>query len=423
MVMAKLQYGWPMPSLKQSHVVFLVPHYATIAEGSSLRSVAVARALAEKCKKLTVITPDLSERVMSKRDSKPGSDGDIEILYMRGRENYRASFWVRILHELTLAKNCLQLIRRSKPDLVIASYPPAFTPIPALIYTRLHRRSKMVLEVRDLMAGALEASGYARNPMIVGAARFYERTLLRWSDAVAIVSPGMIPDICKVAPKAEIMPAYNGIEDTMLDFSDELPIDDTFVNQFRANTCLGVDENYVLYAGALTQSYDLPTLIKGFAKADLPRTKFIILGNGEKRDEYEKLAHQVAPGRVVFHDFVDRVSALKIIGQAEVALHAFDNSPHWGYVLGNKVFDYIVMGTPVLFAGKGTTAELVRDSGAGAVSMPGDVDELARVLTDLARGSEVYKQNPVGKAYVKKHWRRSDQTKMFVAALQHNFNS
>lgn len=394
-----------------------------IAEGSSLRSVAVARKLAEKCEKLTVITPDLSERTMTRRDAKPDQDGDIDIRYMHGRENYRASFWARIRHELIMAKNCFSLIRDVEPDLVIASYPPAFTPMLALLYTRLRRKTKMVLEVRDLMAGALEASGYAGQPLIVWAARFYERRLLRWSHAVAIVSPGMIADILKAAPHTDILPAYNGIEDTMLDFNVVVDADDTTVEDFRATAGLQPEENYVLYAGALTQSYDLPTLIRGFAKAGLPATKFVILGNGEKREIYQNLAQDVAPERVVFHDYVDRVSALKIIGQAQVALHAFDKSPHWGYVLGNKVFDYIAMGTPVLFAGTGTTADLIRDSGAGAVSTPGDVGALAALLTDLAQGSAAYKQDPVGKTYVREHWRRSDHTDAFVSALQQKFNS
>lgn len=420
--MGKQRFGSLMPSFDKSHVVFLVPHYATIGEGSSLRSVAVARKLAEKCGKLTVVTPDLRERQTSKLTVKPDRDGDIDIRYMRGRPNYRASFWSRIGHELILAKNCFRLTRELKPDVVIAAYPPAFTPMLALIYARLCSCAIMVLEVRDLMAGALEASGYAPHPIIVRAARFYEQILLRWSNAVAIVSPGMTADIKKSAPHASILPAYNGIEDTMLSFADSVSGDDTTVDEFCASAGLEPNENYVIYAGALTQSYDLPTLIKGFAKADLPNTKFVILGNGEKRETYRQMALNIAQGRVVFHDFVDRVSALKIIGNAQVAMHAFNDSPHWAYVLGNKVFDYIVMGTPVLFAGTGTTADLIRDSGAGAVAPPGDANEVAEKLTVLVQTSAAYKQNPVGKTYVQEHWRRSDQTDKFVMAIRNEFN-
>ena len=92
-----------MQCLENSHIVYLVPHYAKIAEGSSLRSVAVARALEKSCKKLTVITPDLSERVMTEIKDKPENDGEIDLRYMRGRENYRSSFWARIRHEWAMA--------------------------------------------------------------------------------------------------------------------------------------------------------------------------------------------------------------------------------------------------------------------------------------------------------------------------------
>ena len=407
-----------MQCLENSHIVYLVPHYAKIDEGSSLRSVAVARALEKSCKKLTVITPDLSERVMTEIKDKPEQDGKIDLLYMRGRENYRSSFLARFRHEWAMAKNCIRLIRQIQPDIVIASYPPAFTPFMAMVYTRLHRKCVFVLEVRDLMAGALEASGYARNPVIVYAARLYERVIMRSASAIAIVSPGMKFDISRDAPNARILPAYNGIEDTLLSFSDAMVKVDPAIDRFRASIGLSEQERYVIYAGALTQSYDLPTLIKGFANAKLPNTKFVIMGNGEKRKNYEDLAQKIAPGLVLFHDFVDRVTALKIIGQADVAMHAFGDSPHWAYVLGNKVFDYIAMGTPVLFAGTGTTADLVLNSGAGAVSPPGNVAECAKILAQLAQGSEAYKKNPVGKKYVLKYWRRSDHTENFVAHLQ-----
>ena len=60
------------------------------------------------------------------------------------------------------------------------------------------------------------------------------------------------------------------------------------------------------------------------------------MGNGERRKNHEDLAQKIARSSL-FHDFVDRVTALKIIGQADVAMHAFGDSPHWAYVLGNKV--------------------------------------------------------------------------------------
>lgn len=408
-----------MPSLEQSHVALLVPHYASIGEGSSLRSVAVARELAKHCRQLTVITPDLSERALKKKEVKPDRDGEIHIKYMRGRENFRASLKARLLHELAMARHCGRLLREIDPDLIVASYPPAFTPVPALLHGWKRRETKVVLELRDLMAGALAASGYARNRLVVRLARMYETLLVKGSDAVAIVSPGMRDSVVRASSRKIVLPAYNGIEDTLLDFSRGITgADDTDLRRFRQAAGLSKDEKYVLYAGALTQSYDLPTLIHGFAKAGLEDTKFVILGDGEKRSSYEKMVRDQGIGNVVFHDFVDRLSALKIIAGAEVALHAFNSSPHWNYVLGNKVFDYIAMGTPVLFAGGGTTAALVNDSGGGKVCQPEDTVMLARLLQELAAVSHDYKQNPVGKAYVEDHWRRSDQTRSFIQQLE-----
>ena len=407
-----------MPSLREANVAFVVPHYANTEEGSSVRSVAIARKLAEHCKSLTIITPDLSERALQKKGTLPTHDGTIKLSYMRGLRDYRNSFARRLAHEALMAIRCYKLIKQSKADLVIGSYPPAFTPLSAVIYGALSARRKVVLEVRDLMAGALQASGYARSRWLIKLAHAYEALLIKKSDAVAIVSPGMTETVAQYTDPARILSAYNGIEDTMLSFSFEDLDTDPALLSFYTQTGLTPGQPFVLYAGALTQSYDLPTLIDGFDRAQLPDTKFVILGNGEKRQYYEAYVREHGlEDRIVFHDFVDRISALKIISKAQIAVHAFNESPHWGYVLGNKMFDYIAMGTPVLYAGIGTTAQLIVDSKAGAVAEPGNKDDVAVKLQALATGAAAYKANPLARSYVREHWRRSVHTDKFIAHL------
>jgi glycosyltransferase involved in cell wall biosynthesis len=146
------------------------------------------------------------------------------------------------------------------------------------------------------------------------------------------------------------------------------------------------------------------------------------MGDGDKRPFYEELVLKEGIKNVVFYPFVDRISALKIIAGAQVGLHAFGANRHWDYVLGNKVFDYLVMGTPVLFAGGGTTAELVEKSGGGEVCQPGDPKEVAEALRILLAEAEEYKKTPVGREYVLKHWRRSAQTREFINGLNCAFS-
>ena len=54
-------------------------------------------------------------------------------------------------------------------------------------------------------------------------------------------------------------------------------------------------------------------------------------------------------------------------------------------VLSGKVFEYLAAERPILAAvpPEGAAAELIRETGAGAVAAPDDVPALTRALTDL----------------------------------------
>jgi glycosyltransferase involved in cell wall biosynthesis len=54
-------------------------------------------------------------------------------------------------------------------------------------------------------------------------------------------------------------------------------------------------------------------------------------------------------------------------------------------ILSTKIFEYLAAGRPILAAvpPDGEAAELIRETGAGVVVAPDDVDGIAAALTDL----------------------------------------
>jgi glycosyltransferase involved in cell wall biosynthesis len=409
-----------MKSPKELKVAYMVPHYASLSEGSSLRSVAIARGIACEFDDVVVIAPNTRERSMEYREETTSSDGIIKIRYVSGFSVYRKSFVKRLAHEFLLGLNSLRLLKEAKPDLILVGYPPAFMPLSALVYKLLFS-VPVVLEVRDLMAGALTASGYSRSRWVSRAAQYYENMLLKYSDAIAPVSPGMESQFTKYSKKKfKILPSFNGIEDTMLNFSGE-ELDFNLRAQFeeiKKHIQLRKGERLVVYAGALTQSYDIETILHGFSRLNEDNVKLLILGDGEKKSTYQTMVSELNLPHIYFYGFVDRRVSLMIIGLADVAVHSFNRNPHWDYVLGNKVFDYMAMGTPVLFSGRGTTAKLVLDSKGGLVSEPENVQDFSEKLNILLFDPDTKACGERGRDYVNKHWRRSDHVRRFVDSLR-----
>ena len=271
------------------------------------------------------------------------------------------------------------------------------------------------------MAGALSASQYTKSKTIIKLAHLYERFIVRSSNAVAIVSPGMRSTILKYDANSNIIRSYNGIEDTTIDFSNLENLSHELgkvYQQVLKKIAYSADDKLLIYAGALTQSYDVITIIKSIELCKDKNIKLLILGDGDKKQEYEKYVNDLKVSNVYFNDFVNRLVALNLIRLSSVAIHSFNSNPHWSYVLGNKVFDYMATGTPVLFSGMGTTADVVLACNAGLVSEPGNVVEFNSKLNLLLNDNRYVDYGENAKKCAFNKWRRSDQMNAFLHDLK-----
>ena len=83
----------------------------------------------------------------------------------------------------------------------------------------------------------------------------------------------------------------------------------------------------------------------------------------------------------------DHVQLLPAVPQSEIGdvFHAADvlvahlvDAPVFEVTVPSKLQFYMAMGKPVLFGGQGEAARIIRESGAGVVTTPGSVEEMAR---------------------------------------------
>jgi glycosyltransferase involved in cell wall biosynthesis len=134
----------------------------------------------------------------------------------------------------------------------------------------------------------------------------------------------------------------------------------------------------------------------------------VFQGAGERRDEYKRRAAEIGVSNVEFRATVSRSSMHEVYEQADAAIHLFRRHPYWRCALSSKVFDYMVHGKPVVFAGEGDIADLLHQSGAGIAVPPESPEHLADAIMTLYESPELCDQMGArGKRYVEEHFSRA----------------
>ena len=134
---------------------------------------------------------------------------------------------------------------------------------------------------------------------------------------------------------------------------------------------------------------------------------YAIIGEGEKKKQYIDYCNENSLENVQILDSMPRKTMPAILGSANVGVHLFPDDPLWAYVLGNKPFDYLGSGIPMIYSGTGDTADLVLNAKAGFVVHPERPEELVeKILWLKDNQSEAKAMGERGREYVRTNYDR-----------------
>ena len=133
-----------------------------------------------------------------------------------------------------------------------------------------------------------------------------------------------------------------------------------------------------VYAGTMSEVHGTEVLVRAFARAAarVPRAHLALVGDGTERAALAALAHDLAPGRVTVTGQVPVAEVARWWRRASVGMAAM---PHYPVAHATKMFAATACGTPVVYAGPGPCAQMVRDGDLGW-AVPWDVDAVADAL-------------------------------------------
>jgi glycosyltransferase involved in cell wall biosynthesis len=364
------------------HVLLIHQAFISLNQAGGTRHYELARYLAEKGRRVTVIASPVSYLTgkVEAAESVQEVGGRLTILRASTYSALHRSFVHRVFSFFSfMVSSFLAGLRVRQVDLVWGTSPPIFQGVTAWLLARL-KRVPFLFEVRDLWPAFAIQVGVLRNPLLIRFSEWLECFLYRHADCVMVNSPGFIQHVSeRGARRVELIP--NGADLAMFD-----PQADGW--EFRREN--GLDGKFVaLYAGAHGMSNDLGVAIQAAQQLQkCPNIAIVLLGDGKEKLALMAQAREMELDNVYFLPPIPKEKMGEALAAADVCIAILKPAPLYNTVFPNKVFDYMAAGRPVAMAMEGVIREVVENAGAGVAVPPGDAAALAEAIRLLMEDRE-----------------------------------
>ncbi len=322
---------------------------------------------------------------------------------------YNGNGFRRVVSMLSFATRTWLYARRlaeeQRPDVVIAS---STYPLDIYAAARIARiaGASLVFELHDMWPLTPQLLGglSERHPFI-RIMRYAEDYYCRHADLVISVLPnaiehlatrGLTPDRCAVVP--------NGVDVTAGRESQAPP--ESHLNVLREARAAG--RFVVLYAGSVGLSNRLDALLRAVDLVNDIPMQLVIIGQGPEAEALKRLASSLGLSNVSFLSPIPRCQLQGLFALADIAYAGIGASPLYRYGASlNKLYEYMMAGACVLFAGAADVFnDVVSEAGAGvsvAHALPEDIADGIRRLYALTR-EERAELGRRGADYCKRHF-------------------
>jgi glycosyltransferase involved in cell wall biosynthesis len=269
---------------------------------------------------------------------------------------------------LTAIPAAIRIVRREGIDAVITTSPP---PSVHFVGAAVQRATgvRWIADLRD----PIVANQHRRDDTTAARARQaaneqVAKLVARRADAVTCVSEAIAAEARELGARGDVRVIANGC-----DFDDFAGLEYSPAERFR-----------ITHAGSFFGKRDPRPFLQAFRDADLDAVARFV---GDFRASDREWAESLGLGdRLELVDYLPRRESLRYQRDSEALLLLVPDAGGRGKgVLSGKVFEYIAAGRPILAAvpPDGAAAQLIRETGAGLVAAPDDVDAIKAALVEL----------------------------------------
>ncbi len=364
-------------------IVYLHQYFNTPDMSGGTRSYEMARRLVAAGHEVHMVTSQRDGQFVNSSEWVETEEAGIRVHWTPVPYSNRMGYRERIRAFLAFAWRSARQAARLGGDVVFATSTPLTIALPA-VYAARKNRIPMVFEVRDLWPELPIAVGALKGFLPVTGARWLERFAYRNATRIVALSPGMKEGVLATGYPSERVSVIPNSSD--LDLFYVGPEAGEAVRQ--RYDWLG-KRPLVIYAGTmgLINGVDYLARVAAVARSIDPDVRFLVIGSGKQEAEVRQAAQELGVfernffmlGNVPKREMPGWLSA------SDIALSlVIDLKELWANS-ANKFFDALAAGRPVAINYGGWQADLIRETGAGLVLDPNDVEDAAANLVRTVR--------------------------------------
>ncbi len=325
---------------------------------------------------------------------------------------HEASLVRRALREIGMSLRLVNGVRGWRPDVVLVTTPSMFLGPLAWWWARA-RGARHAWDVRDL------TWAYARESVSPGGASrallgLLERAMLwhlRRADLVIGATAGLSSVLRRQGVRDDrLVTLSNGVTREFLDAFAESP------------PRPAASRPRVSYIGLMGYNHDIGILLDVARR--LPQADFVLVGDGPERPAIEARLANGGPTNVRMARYeTDRAALREHYLSSDVLVNHTKPTPTLNdIVYPAKTFEYFATRRPVVYAGTGFAADLLRERDLAIVVPPGDPAALAHGIEQvLAAPDTAHERATRARTFVKLEHCREVQLMAFVQELERRF--
>lgn len=395
-------------------VLYVSQYFVSADQAGGVRHWQHTRALARAGHDVRVVTSyvqhkerEIPERYRGKRIVREHEDG-LEVWRTYSTPGYGRDLRSRTSNYLSFALwGAVAALRSGKADVIVASSPSLPAAFAASLVSRV-RRTRFVLEVRDLWPESAVAMGLVRNRRVLALARWMSRACERRADRIIALTDGIRDGlVANGVPAERIALITNGVD---LDVTAPADVD----------VPLPAGVFVAMYIGAHGTYNSLDTVLAAADRLrERPDILFVLVGGGDQRERLMARAAELALPNVRFFGAVPKRDVGAWLARADCCLLPYQDVALFAGALPNKTFDYLGAARAIVAAAPaGELTRLVDAAGCGIAIPPEDPAAMAAAVEALAADRDAtHAMGEAGRAHALAEYDRARLAARFVEVV------
>lgn len=299
----------------------------------------------------------------------------------------------------------------SKPDVVVSTSPQFFNGLAGYFVSRI-KRTRWVLEIRDLWPESILAVGAIKNALVIRMLEWLERFVYRKADHIVPVTYAFREHILDRGGRENAITVLrNGVD--LEAFTGEGTEVDTGLEEQ-----LGLQGKFVAsYVGTHGMAHGLDIVLDA---AEILRNEkdivFLMVGDGAERERLLGEKNRRGLVNVVMEEQQPKSMMPALWSITDVSLVLLKKLDLFKTVIPSKIFESMAMQRPIVLGVEGEVKQIIEESGAGLCIQPESADELAEAVLRLRDDRQLYQNlSNAGRGYVSRSF---DRRKLALQYLQ-----